>query len=389
MHLIDIFVLGRELGVDVTTELLDCLVKFRTRGPRENLRYTVSNPASRRIIGGFLTIDDHFEDHFLFVRISEKTVDAGCIDFAETRSGRREVDGVVAVTPRTRALAAVAPRTLAASLLHPLSVFTPEEIVKRNKMSRKRALYSGGKGKGLANESHTKKHRGDASSSAVVEEVAPRRNSAESSAIYFSKLSAVGIVFPSIGGLRHREAYATTTDKASEFFVHLNQLVADYDDDLCKKVVELRESQGTNASLEEMTRDFEERLSRVAVLLAQLGGKAKEDMMDLAEVDANLEFIKLLQGKKVPKLEDEVKRLKGQQDGIYDAWDVFKELLADVKEVLGILDVAGATSIVQDEQVSEVAGPTAAEISPPEFLTGVQVGIEGVDPEERADEDAA
>ncbi|KFK26020.1 hypothetical protein AALP_AA8G193100 [Arabis alpina] len=66
-------------------------------------------------------------------------------------------------------------------------------------------------------------------------------------------------------------------------------------------------------------------ISRVAELLAKLGGKAKEDMLDLVEIDANLKFIKVLEGKKVPKLEDEVNRLRGQQDEIYEGHNVFRE----------------------------------------------------------------
>ncbi|KFK36288.1 hypothetical protein AALP_AA4G103000 [Arabis alpina] len=100
---------------------------------------------------------------------------------------------------------------------------------------------------------------------------------------------------------------------------------------------------------EHMICGFVKRVSRVAELLAKLGEKAKEDMLDLSEIDASLKFIKVLQGKKVSKLEDEVKRLRGQQDEIYE------------------------------EQVSEVAGPSAIET----------IDVEGIVPEERVgNEDA-
>ncbi|KFK29718.1 hypothetical protein AALP_AA7G169800 [Arabis alpina] len=98
-------------------------------------------------------------------------------------------------------------------------------------------------------------------------------------------------------------------------------------------------------------------------------------MLDFAEVDVNLEFIKALGEKKVTNLEDEVKRLEGQQDEIYDAQDVFKELFAEGMEVF-----VGEIPIVQEDQASEVAGPTAAESSAPDLLTGAEVGVEGVDP---------
>ncbi|KFK32266.1 hypothetical protein AALP_AA6G220000 [Arabis alpina] len=84
-HLIGIFVLGRELGVDVTTELLDSLLEFRSRGPKKDFRYTVSNPAKRKIIDGFPSNDEHFEYCFFFAQTLEKSIDAECIDLDETR----------------------------------------------------------------------------------------------------------------------------------------------------------------------------------------------------------------------------------------------------------------------------------------------------------------
>ncbi|KFK29431.1 hypothetical protein AALP_AA7G133600 [Arabis alpina] len=99
-------------------------------------------------------------------------------------------------------------------------------------------------------------------------------------------------------------------------------------------------------------------------------------------------FCQILQGEKSPKLEDEVTRLSGQQDEIYDAHDVFKDLLDDVKEVLGILDVAYDTSVAQVEQVNEVDGP-AAETTPTESLARADVDVERVVLEERADDDVA
>ncbi|KFK36202.1 hypothetical protein AALP_AA4G091300 [Arabis alpina] len=60
-----------------------------------------------------------------------------------------------------------------------------------------------------------------------------------------------------------------------------------------------------------------------------------------------------------------------------------------VEIMLVVPDVAGETSVVQEEHVSKVAGPTTAETSLPEFLTGAEVDAEGVDPEETLDEDDA
>ncbi|KFK29579.1 hypothetical protein AALP_AA7G152700 [Arabis alpina] len=116
-----------------------------------------------------------------------------------------------------------------------------------------------------------------------------------------------------------------------------------------------------------------------AELLAKLGGKAKENMLDLTEIDASLKFIMVLQGKKVPKLKDEVKRLREQQDECCEGWDVFTEFLVDVKEVIGIPNAANDISVAQTGQVSEVTGPSAIET----------IDVEGVVPEERAGNEGA
>ncbi|KFK41280.1 hypothetical protein AALP_AA2G109600 [Arabis alpina] len=144
-------------------------------------------------------------------------------------------------------------------------------------------------------------------------------------------------------------------------------------------VEDTRVLEAVDMAREDMIRDIEGRVSRVAELLAKLGGKAKEDMLDLGEIDANLKFIKVLQGKKVPKPVDEVKRLRGQQGEIYEGWDVFREFIADVKEVIRIFDAANDIYVAQAEQVSKVAGPSATET----------IDIEGVVLEERVgNEDA-
>ncbi|KFK39970.1 hypothetical protein AALP_AA3G312900 [Arabis alpina] len=87
--------------------------------------------------------------------------------------------------------------------------------------------------------------------------------------------------------------------------------------------------------------------------------------------------------------EDEVKRLRGQQDEIYEGRDAFKELLVDVKEVIEIPNAASDIYVAHAEQVSEVAGPSATETTPPESLDEADNDVEGVVPEEGAsDEDA-
>ncbi|KFK39168.1 hypothetical protein AALP_AA3G209000 [Arabis alpina] len=67
--------------------------------------------------------------------------------------------------------------------------------------------------------------------------------------------------------------------------------------------------------------------------------------------------------------------------------DVFKGLLANVKEALGIPNVLGDISVALADQVSKVAGPSATEITPPESLDRADIDVEGVAPKERADEE--
>ncbi|KFK41000.1 hypothetical protein AALP_AA2G072400 [Arabis alpina] len=92
----------------------------------------------------------------------------------------------------------------------------------------------------------------------------------------------------------------------------------------------------------EMARGFARRVSEVAGLLAEIGEKAQNNMMNLAEIKANLEFIGLLQGPTPPELSTEVKALGERRAPIYDARDVFEDLLASVREVLGISEVYAA-----------------------------------------------
>ncbi|KFK22407.1 hypothetical protein AALP_AAs65984U000200 [Arabis alpina] len=88
-HLLGIYVLSRERGVDISTENLSYLTDFRTRGLSEELKHSVTNSAGMALIAGFPSKDDHFEYRFFFAEISERTVEADCIDLVRTRWERR------------------------------------------------------------------------------------------------------------------------------------------------------------------------------------------------------------------------------------------------------------------------------------------------------------
>ncbi|KFK23256.1 hypothetical protein AALP_AAs52820U000100 [Arabis alpina] len=109
---------------------------------------------------------------------------------------------------------------------------------------------------------------------------------------------------------------------------------------------------------DEMTRSFAERTSEVAGLLAEIGGMAQKDMLNLTEIDANLDFIALLQGPELPDLPTEVKALHGRRHPMYDAHDVFADLLASVRRVPEIHVVSpgaveASVSVDDDIEVSD------------------------------------
>ncbi|KFK22573.1 hypothetical protein AALP_AAs58988U000100 [Arabis alpina] len=88
-HLLGIYVLSREYGVVISTEHLSYLTDFRVRGRSEELKHTVTNSSGMAFIAGFPSKDDHFEDRFFYVEISERTVEADCIDLIKKRWERR------------------------------------------------------------------------------------------------------------------------------------------------------------------------------------------------------------------------------------------------------------------------------------------------------------
>ncbi|KFK29340.1 hypothetical protein AALP_AA7G121000 [Arabis alpina] len=88
-HLLGIYVLSRECGGVISTEHLSYLTDFMARGRSEELKHNVTNSPGMALIVGFPSKDDHFENRFFFVEISERTVEADCIDLVKTRWKKR------------------------------------------------------------------------------------------------------------------------------------------------------------------------------------------------------------------------------------------------------------------------------------------------------------
>ncbi|KFK26583.1 hypothetical protein AALP_AA8G267300 [Arabis alpina] len=373
-HLIGIYVLSRECGVDITTEHLSYLTDFRVRDRSDELKHSVTNTSGMALIVGFASKDDHSEDRFFFVEISEKTVEADNIGLelssgngewkesfslkriksafsaeiipgkilgrGRARVSSREQAALESAAKAARSSGADAPKAVvsmsstptatfaharssmpmalktpsASTLLLPPSL-TPDELTMQHRQSEKRARLSSGKEKGIDYGTPSKKQRVDTHPGVVVER----------------EVSARLAIAPSVSGLLRDEAYAATKSKASKS-TRIGEAVTDARD--------------------EMTRGFAGRVNEVAGLLTEIGRKVQNNMLNLAEIDANLEFIELLQGSSPPDHPTEIKALHERRRPIYDARDVFGELLDNVREVLEIPEDFAADE-VDDEADDE------------------------------------
>ncbi|KFK26606.1 hypothetical protein AALP_AA8G270500 [Arabis alpina] len=255
------------------------------------------------------------------------------------------------------------------------------ELAEFCRLSAERARISSAKGKGVDRETPSKRQRVDTYPVAVV--------GRETSANH-------------VGGLLRDEAYSAVKSKAFELSLFFDRLVGDYDDDVRSRDSELGAAKEANAALQsrldelakrnkvlerdaqKVKKDYDHKLTKlklrctkaegeVVQLRGELNsasdlqrsrGKVHNDMFNLAEIDANLEFIGLLQRSELPDLPNKVKALRERRHPIYDAHDVFVDLLANVRRVLEIPEVfAGAAEasvalnddvVVTDEDEDDV-----------------------------------
>ncbi|KFK43730.1 hypothetical protein AALP_AA1G165000 [Arabis alpina] len=457
-----------ECGVVISTEHLSYLTDFRVRGRSEELKHTITNSSGMTLIAGFPSKDDHFEDRFFFVEISERTVEADCIDLAKTRWERRVKPSLPEVseefvtamhkelssgngnwtksfsrkrieralsaeifpgkilgrgqarasfrehaaleaamkakgssgsstprvatpttsTPSASSVRARSSRPLAPKTLLPLPSLG--DVVEFRRLSAERVRVSSGKGKGVDRMTPSKRQRVDAHPVAAV----GRETSASRLSLFFDRL-----VSDHDEDVRSRDSELSAAKEANAVLqstldgtveqkealerdvLALQKVKKDYEDKLSKlksrctkaevEAVQLRGELSSASDLkrsriddavaearDEMTRSFAERISEAAGLLVEIGRKAQNNMLNLTEIDANLEFIGLLQGLEPPDLLTEVKALRGRRHLIYDAHNVFADLLASVRRVLGILAVsAGAAearvAVDDDVEVSD------------------------------------
>ncbi|KFK23101.1 hypothetical protein AALP_AAs49362U000200 [Arabis alpina] len=315
----------------------------------------------------------------VFVEISKRTVEADYIDLVKSRWERR---GKARVSSRDQAALEAAAKTKGSSGTNTPRAVTPMNSTPtvasvRVRLPAERARISSGKGKGVDREAPLKRQRVDTYPATVV----GRETSASHVAAYF------------VGGLLRDEAYSAVKSKASELSLFFDHLVCDYDEDVRSKDSKLSAAKEANVIVQskmdefaernevlerdalsvlkrsrngeavaearhEMARDFSERTSDVAGLLAEIGGKVRNDMLNLAEIDANLEFFGLLQGSEPPGLSTEVKALRERRHPNYNAHDVFTDLLASVRRVLEIRvvfagDAEASVAVDDDVEVTD------------------------------------
>ncbi|KFK41206.1 hypothetical protein AALP_AA2G099000 [Arabis alpina] len=289
------------------------------------------------------------------------------------------------------------------------------DVAEFRRLSAERARISSGKGKGIDRITPSKRQRADAFPATAVGGEASlsggdRLLRAEAYAMVKSRYSELSLLFDRLVGdydedVRSRgselsaakEANAALQSRLNETVemndalerdaLALQRVKKDYEDKLSKLKSRCAKAEGESVRLrgelssasdlqrtridaavaetrDEMTRSFVVRTSEVAGLLAEIGGKAQNDMLNLTQIDANLEFIGLLQGSDPPDLPSEVETLRQRRQPIYDAHDVFADLLASVRRVLEIPTApAGAVDDVElsDEDDVEATGGEGAD----------------------------
>ncbi|KFK32350.1 hypothetical protein AALP_AA6G230200 [Arabis alpina] len=311
-------------------------------------------------------------------------------------------------TPTTSTSPAPSVRARSSRPLAPRTVLPPPssgDVAEFRRLSAERARISSGKGKDVDCVTPSKRQRVDAFPAAAVggEASASRvggllRDKAYS--VVKSRYSELSLLFDRLVGdydedVRSRgselsaakEANAALQSRLDETVeqnealerdaLALQKIKKDYDDKLAKLKLRCTKAEGEAVQLrgelssasdlqrsriddaiaevrDEMTRSLAERTSEVAGLLAEIGGKAQNDMLNLTEIGVNLEFIGLLQGSEPPDLLTEVKALCGRRHPIYDAHDVYADLLASVRRALEIHVVSAGTgeaSVAVDDDV--------------------------------------
>lgn len=110
---------------------------------------------------------------------------------------------------------------------------------------------------------------------------------------------------------------------------------------------------------------FQKKVSRAEEKISKLDGQPKQDMVDLAQIEGNLQFIELLRGEEPPSLDAEVEQLTHQRSDLEGAYEEFAKLVPDLKEDLRVYPVSPIS--VNDHIDGEPIVSTAATVGVRDF----------------------
>ncbi|CAA7017905.1 unnamed protein product [Microthlaspi erraticum] len=167
---------------------------------------------------------------------------------------------------------------------------------------------------------------------------------------------------------------------------------------------------GAREALEcELTDEFQSKIAKVRLALRAIAD-AKDKEVELAQMEANLEFIDLLQGAKPPSLDAEVVKLNGYKVELGDAYGKHEDIVAGLIAELGLLpftpisspvalDIASkfrslpfwSSPVIRDLEIVVDADPKPAFDAEPAERIAESVGVidqHGTNMETRADGDA-
>ncbi|KFK34362.1 hypothetical protein AALP_AA5G135600 [Arabis alpina] len=334
-------------------------------------------------IVGFPSKDDDFENRFFFAKNSEKTVERTVLSssrrvkpsfpkvskkFVEAmhkelssgngraRVSSREQAALEAAAKTTRSSGADAPRAVVPMTLTPSATLarartsrplapatstlplppslTPDELAMRRRQSEKRARLSSGKRKGIDYETSSNKQRVDTHPGVVVER----------------EVSVSRVAAPSASGLLRDEAYAATKSKASEG--NYNEMF----------VSEIKIKKDCDAKLAKLMSRCTKGEDEIALLKTQLSSASDLQSTRISEVvaEAKVEMAcgfagRVSKGLEPPDLPTEIKALRERRRPIYDAHNVFGDLLDSVRDVLEIPEVSATDveMVADDDEVDE------------------------------------
>ncbi|KFK45093.1 hypothetical protein AALP_AA1G342800 [Arabis alpina] len=306
-HLINIYVLSRECGVDISTEHLSYLMDFRVHGRSDELKHRVTNASGMTLIAGFPSKDDHFEDRFFFVELSEKTVEADCAGLPSLPAVSKKF-----VTAMHDEVSSRNGKWRKSFSRKRIERALSTEIIPGKILGRGRARVSSREQAALDAAAKATRSLGSDARRVVRVDIYPP-------AVVDKEALASGDAVPSVSGLLRDEAYAATKSKAYEI----------------KKDCDAK--------------------------LAKLKLKCTKGDEEIASLKTQLSFASDLQSYRINEAVTEARdemprgfagRVSQRRRPIYDARDVFGELLDSVREVLEIPEVSAADE-VDDEADDE------------------------------------